>query len=120
MLDVIVKNLKQNFKAKEYSLKFLEVTQDRKFKANEVFICHTHSSIGSPTGYVSESELIQENHYPDEHIYTKNTGFIRFFGNSPSAKGYLFTVLEVENIVIQLAVDDKKEVQKIYAHENEN
>jgi hypothetical protein len=119
MLDAIIDTLKKAFRAKTYSFVYLEVTQERKFNSNEVFVCHTHSSSGSPTGYISESELIQEHHAADEHIITQNTGFIRFFGTSPSAKGFLFTVLETE-IEVGAVVNEKNEVQKLIAHENEN
>ena len=103
MIDKITENFLKFHKAKSYTIEYVEFTEKTQLQGNQVFICHTHSSVGVPTGYVSDDEIIQENHTAQEQIITQNTGFIDFFGVGASAKGYLITVLEseVEKLQVQ-------------------
>jgi hypothetical protein len=112
MLDKISDNILKWHKATLWSIEYMEITEDRSFQKNQIFLCHTHTSViagvgggggsnmrfssNNTVGYASDDEIMMENHIATDNIVTTNTGFIEFFGISPSSKGYLITILEKE------------------------
>lgn len=117
MLEAIIENIVKERNAVRYHSAYTEITEDTKFRDDEVFVCMEHSSVGSPTGYISDDELIEENHFPDNKVMTQNTGFIRFFGADPIAKGYLVTILEDQETVFEVITNDQDEIQKLKAYQ---
>ena len=117
MLEVIIENIVKERNAVRHHTAYTEITENTKFRDDEVFVCIEHSSNGSPTGYISDDELIEENHFPSDKIITQNTGFIRFFGSDPIAKGYLVTILEEQETVLEVITNDQNEIQKLKAYQ---
>ena len=121
MIEAVLANIIKARRAKTYTIQHLEITQSKYFKANEVFLCHTHQSVGVPTGYVSDDEIIARNHVPSDMIFTENTGTMEFFGVNPTAIGYLIKISEYEEekkekLEIQLVTNQKDQITEIKAY----
>ncbi|WP_448530400.1 hypothetical protein [Raineya sp.] len=128
MLEALVNNILNKQCCTKHELRYHEVTQDSYFNDDEYFIVQEHQSLGTPTGYFSDSEIIEFNHTAPNQIFTINTGYFEFLSTNPSktARGYLLTILERESktkekpqsTTIELVTNQDNEITKVKAYAN--